>query len=667
MAAKIDKEVLIKYHFWILAGCFLILVLVPLVSMGTGVSEAVEKEKKDLEAKQGTLKKISNPKNEKWVAAYEKQDSYVDKKKKELWKQAWDTQADMMTWPVNLEAKFGPRYKYMGDDIDHYDADAFAEEYNTQVRDVLLTVQPVLTNGEGVVQPRGGSWDGLLQLTHELKGQGPVTTEDIWLAQEDLWVKRELLRIVRDANDSVAIFREVVPQAAAAKEKPRAAAAEGAQAADKSAETKARPAPKPAPTPSSDPNHKVFRNPFWELDLTLTRNDKGKFALRGTIKNIGHRRQNLGIVFKVFLEKEQTGAETPFTLLPVDREPLPAGQTATIPETPVPDTVTVQGLYGVAQVLNWKTGVVKRLDDLRLDYFSSRTAGRELKKPRWIKDAQQAADAGGTGTSGGTPSNALMGPTMGMAAKGSGMPGGAAAGTSGATTRYGFVIDRYTDTNEQVRHMPIGMSVVIEEDQIPDFLAAFANSRLRMQTLQVHWHHIRDKIQPQSKDEEEKPEARPSENRVTAQSGPSLTAPTTPTPGATGALGGLGGLGGKGRRGGAGSMTAPQIRGGPAGSALSAMRPAMGLTSGGMGRKGGSALGGMSGMSGMGTSLMGSMRNMGQVGLTAQNLLTSSSEGEEAEEMNLVELSVYGLASLYERYPPKPGSPAAADSGDSTK
>ena len=41
-----------------------------------------------------------------------------------------------------------------------------------------------------------------------------------------LGVNRELLRIIRDANDSVARFKEVLPVADAAKDKPKAAAAD---------------------------------------------------------------------------------------------------------------------------------------------------------------------------------------------------------------------------------------------------------------------------------------------------------------------------------------------------------------------------------------------------------------------------------------------------------
>ncbi len=43
--------------------------------------------------------------------------------------------------------------------------------------------------------------------------------------------------------------------------------------------------------------------------------------------------------------------------------------------------------------------------------------------------------------------------------------------------------------------MPVGLAVIMDEDQIPEFLAAFANSRLRIQTLQCHWRHTREKIQ----------------------------------------------------------------------------------------------------------------------------------------------------------------------------
>ncbi len=189
---------------------------------------------------------------------------------------------------------------------------------------------------------------------------------------------------------------------------------------------------------------------------------------------------------------------------------------------------------------------------------------------------------------------------------------GATSGSQGQT-KNGFTLARYFDTNEQVRHMPVAMVVVVDEDFMHEFLGALANCRLRMQTLQYHWHHVREKIKP------------PGEGgaaATTVASGRGDTERRTPAPGRKPADPGeatmgtrmpdLGGQAG-GMRGKPGSM--PMVGPGPMGA-------------------------------GMGAGMMGPGR------------MITQKEDEDEADMNLVELSVYGLASIYEN-PLKPATAAA--------
>src|SRR5713101_1820452 len=108
MAASINKDTLVKHSFWILAGCYFVLVLACLAVLVTGVSATVGKEQEELKTAQDQIKSItsSEPRNPQWVEAYEKQDKFISDKKEEVWKKAWDTQKDMMTWPRDLQTKF---------------------------------------------------------------------------------------------------------------------------------------------------------------------------------------------------------------------------------------------------------------------------------------------------------------------------------------------------------------------------------------------------------------------------------------------------------------------------------------------------------------------------------------------------------------------------------
>src|SRR5207245_7049726 len=114
-----------------------------------------------------------------------------------------------------------------------------------------------------------------------------------------------------------------------------------------------------------------------------------------------------------------------------------------------------------------------------------------LVEPRWVEKAaaQEATTPGTTGmTMGGNTGGDMKGGSMG----GSMGNFGGRTGSQGMT-RNGFHLQRYVDTNDQARHMPVAMVVIAEEDFIHEFLAAFASSRLRTQTLQYPWHHGREK------------------------------------------------------------------------------------------------------------------------------------------------------------------------------
>jgi hypothetical protein len=629
MAARLDKETLIKQHFWILAGCFVILMLIPLLVLVTSVSATVEQEEKTLTDSKETVKRISDPKNKDWVEAYKTQDKIIADKKNKIWQIAWDHQKDMTTWPTPPEnpGRWKNKYMYFGDPIDSFDAVNFVRDYALQYAEVFHVIQPVLPdkkgNPHGVVQFKGGltNWDGVLQLSVAFKT--PPSDEDIWLAQEDLWVKRELLRVIREANDAVARFKEVLPEAEAGKDK-KEAKAEGDQAKPGAAPPAADQVKPAAPTAPSDPNHKRFRNPYWELDLTLAKDDKNKHVLRGTIKNISKRRQPLDTHFKVFV---QGGNEPAFHDLHVFDEPLPVGKSLTIKDSPLGENLTIEGLFGVEQVLTWKTGPVKRLDRLELGYPSSRTATRTLKRPLWAKKADVQTGAPGDSATPGSPVN-TGNADAGVPAGGklSGI-GGGYGGQDTATSKSGLALNRYTDVNEQVRHMPVGMAVIIDEDHIEDLLAAFANSVLRIQTTQYHWQHCREKIAPAQAEEAVATGTRPRPGGIF---NPPVM--SKPGPGARPPFGtDMEGMGGRRRPGG--------------GVPIPSLPPGM---------KGGGSDG----------------RGSTEGDVPGPGGFTVSPATEAEEELNLVEVAVYGIASLYERYPPKPPpqtTEASAAGADATK
>ena len=376
----------------------MLLVLIPLLCLVGSVSGTVEKEGQALDNKKKEGQGIVNsvPPNQRWVDAYKKQDVVVEKKQAVVWGQAYETQKDLITWPEELLVEYPAfKTKQFGDPITQYEASKFAEYYNIQVPAVLKRVQPLIPGAyfrtdssvlpspddDQIVQFKGNNWNGVLQLLREFKRDGPPSREDVWLAQEDLWVKRELLAVIRAANDAIAHFKEVTP---GQPPQPQPAPAGDAKVAKDAKDAKsAKPVPKPPPAPASDPNHKVFRNYFWEMELTLSRGPKQTYLLGGKLTNIGKRRQPLG-VFRVYLD---SSPDSDPTLLPIENEPLAVGQSVEFTKRPVDRGVNIRGLFGVEQVLTWRTAPVKRIDELRIDYHASRLSRRSLVEPRWVEKA----------------------------------------------------------------------------------------------------------------------------------------------------------------------------------------------------------------------------------------------------------------------------------------
>src|SRR5207249_1669193 len=138
-----------------------------------------------------------------------------------------------------------------------------------------------------------------------------------------------MLRVIRDANDSVARFKEVTAESSTPKEKQAAKAetpadkdgkpAKAEAAAAATDEKKVKPAAAAART---DSLHKLFRNPYWELDLTLAGSETGKYVLRGKLTNISKRKQDLDVKFKVFLQDPSTADEPSSELISLDGLPI---------------------------------------------------------------------------------------------------------------------------------------------------------------------------------------------------------------------------------------------------------------------------------------------------------------------------------------------------------
>src|SRR5262249_11758746 len=134
------------------------------------------------------------------------------------------------------------------------------------------------------------------------------------------------------------------------------------------------------------------------------------------------------------------------------------------------------GLFGVEQVFNWRTAAVKRLDNLALFHTSHRNANAALKPARQFPVVAETRPAeGAPGDPGGATINM---PTVGVAGGGPPGPAGAPAGVAGGgaaagpvtlrMTESGLVRDRYIHVTDQVRRMPVAITVTVDQNHIPN-------------------------------------------------------------------------------------------------------------------------------------------------------------------------------------------------------
>jgi hypothetical protein len=365
---KVDKESFIKHHFWYLLGILIPLTFLAMIMLWTGTAGAIDAYEKKFDTGKKSIETLAHgqPKNQKWVDTLKDKQKHVQDEKDKIWKEMWATQADVMTWPEALADKF--KDLKFGDKITPRDRNAYSKDdvYTTQYRPIIEVVQPVRSDGTGVVQcPMGLNLGDWYKFLHFKSGwvNSPPATEDIWLAQEELWLTREILRIVRDANDMTALMKKVT-------------AASTTKAGD-------------------EIDRQVYESPIWKLEIALVAHDN-KYFLRYRLTNESRRRQWLGLNFDITFRGTQLKEP-----LHVDDEPLAPGKSLDVPEQPLglgAQFGNPTGIENVQQVLDWKTAPVKRIERLELAQASSRNSDTQFYQrayPLLIGDVSQGASTTG--------------------------------------------------------------------------------------------------------------------------------------------------------------------------------------------------------------------------------------------------------------------------------
>jgi hypothetical protein len=484
---KLDKAFMKKHQFWLLLGLsvFLWLVSLALVLIGPGAKAAAEAKK--FKTAEDDYTKKRTPKNQSFIDPWVERAQIYTGRKNEVWQLAWKTQDGLMTWPSKLEgmqaASFGGPID--ADSIQRYKGG----EYHSQF--VSLDAFLALRGGEQVYFPIVYSTGVFGEKTW--KEDQPPTAEECWLAQEEIWVRREVLKVLTAALKSISTFKEV--REPLFKQDTLTGAAGGALSAlvfQSQAMQKAL--YKELPVPAGVEKSKLFRNHSWEVNLLLERDavsGRMQVSTKSTIKNINPTGRSMllvnggrGLLLRIRQENKT------LDLARIEGQLLPPGGTSTFDKaTPVAAGMDVAAPFELEEIFDYATSPIKRLEALEVGPAAQahRLAVAVELVPNMLAPAETPAAAGAMGAMGGMgglqggPSGGIGGmgglqggPSGGMGgmgglmgASGGGPPGQSAGSKTDKTSPNEFVRKRYTLCTGQVRCLPVGFVVVIDQATWP--------------------------------------------------------------------------------------------------------------------------------------------------------------------------------------------------------
>ncbi len=192
------KQVL-KYHFWILGGCSLLLPLLGWYFAASGYARAIESQQASIkgafDSVEGlTGKQVPNPV---WAEAIS---PYVDtqaKRNEESWRRVWDLQKQLMVWPSGMQPHVPDKFR---GEFPLSARMTYRSDYNLEVERVWTTADPfdVETAKGTVIFPRK-------LMPYFIWAKTAPTNEEIWDKQQDLWLLESLLKSVRSMNATASI------------------------------------------------------------------------------------------------------------------------------------------------------------------------------------------------------------------------------------------------------------------------------------------------------------------------------------------------------------------------------------------------------------------------------------------------------------------------------
>ena len=613
---KFDMKQVNKFRFWIGLGVLAVLLIV--LSYFQLTASGGEKEQKAYAEKLKAVTGLKDFKNEKFLPAWNAREEKLKTQRDEIWNKAWLPQKDMQTWfkrdeiwekkydaksgklvwskidpnipeKLSMNANNEGNWRYPSEPIDGTTLDIYKD---TLYLSQFHNFEKELVDARFPVEFNNG-FDSLMAPITWKRGSTP-TAEEVWLAQESFWVKRELIRDILRAIQSIGMM---TPDTIA----------------------------KDEVTPPEVKARKRFYNSIWEVDLMFESQEREKFiSPRSKIMNV-HQDQRI-----LPLDNPVAGSTTEFVLrqgttvvpLRAQGEPLGFGQVREFLKDKIvlPFSFDINKDFTLEQVFTSKNTPIKMIYALEIARASHRMANLKLvsRSANVLKKDMGGAEADGEGGAGGpgsppggmpgSPPGGMPGaPPGGMPSGGSMMGRGLGSAVIAKDPTLINGIDRaiYIHATDQCRHLPFAMSLILDQTIMNEVLTALANSKLRIQITQFHYQHLN---------------GYKSSNLIAGAAGP--TDPSVENSGGPGNTGFRPPVAGPGGPGGPGGFRPPPGSGG--GSEGGGMRPP-------------------------GPGGMGSFR---------PGVPGSGGVADGSGDINIVELNLYGVASLFEKPGAPPVTPA---------
>ncbi len=377
--------------------------------------------------------------------------------------------------------------------------------------------------GGGLQNNTGEGWQAVLRHVTDWGTTAKPTVPELWLALEDFWVQRELLAVVERTNKALTQFE---PEFAFW---------------------------------NYNPLKRTFVSRLWHLDLEVVAEASRKY-LKATVRNPNDRLQMLGaskvMRLKVWLdnpaEKEPSlpdyvigGELVPGrSTMEVALQKIDPRNRALPGSHAIPLDRLITRIAKVEQILDEVSVPVKLIQALELGVTDHRRGAATFVAPK-LKGLPE--DAAAADPAAPPPMQGEGGPGPGSPGGIGGIGGGLALAGAKSGPKEAVLLGnklRYVEATDQVRRMPVALSVVLDLAFEQDLLVQFTNSPMRFHVTQTGWQRFRGAL----------PRSAPAGGGLPGQ-------PGLPGPGQPGLPGGpgLGGPDGEGGFGGFGGPTSAAV------------------------------------------------------------------------------------------------------------